>query len=86
MPTYTGDRLLEVYICTEHSDACRRIEILSVAEGLVWPVLRFGSTTSANTGATYSTYIAFSDVGSLRLPPQVTVYQGYTLDAVLTHM
>ena len=38
------------------------------------------------TGATYSTYIAFSDVGSLRLPTQVTVYQGHTLDAVLTHM
>ena len=30
---------------------------------LVWPSLRFGSTTSIDTGATYSTYITFSDVG-----------------------
>ena len=40
----------------------------------VWPTLRFGSTTSCYVGATYSTYINLTDVGSLCLPPQVTVY------------
>ena len=36
--------------------------------------LRFGSTTSCYVGATYSTYINQTNVGSLCLPPQVTVY------------
>ena len=48
--------------------------VLAALVVLVWPTLRFGSTTSSYVGATYSTYTNLTDVGSLCRLPQVTVY------------
>ena len=82
MSTSTGDRLPEVYICTERSDACHRTATLTDDQLQNVRTLRAAPTTASapiwvRTG--YSTCIP----GSTRIPVVLALIAALTLDAVL---